>query len=68
MIGKIKRNLERCGYTDQLLRTNYVYADNMGSHTVPLAGFARPVYDSRTACVSVIVSESLIQVTDEQVN
>jgi len=68
MIGKIKRNLERCGYTDRLLRTNYVYSDNMGSHTVQLAGFARPVYDSRTSCVSVIVSESLIQVSAEQIN
>jgi len=68
MIGRIKRNLERCGYSDRLLRTNYVYSDNMGSHTVRLAGFARPVYDSRTACVSVIVSESLIQVSAEQVN
>lgn len=68
MIGRIKRNLERCGYSDRLLRTNYVYSDNMGSHTVRLAGFARPVYDSRTSCVSVIVSENLIQVSAEQVN
>ena len=68
MINKIKRNLERCGYSGRLLQTNYAYADNMGSHTVPLAGFARPVYDSRTACVSVIVSESSIQVSAEQVN
>ena len=68
MISKIKRNLERCGYSDRLLITNYVYADNMGPHTVPLAGFARPVYDSRTACVSVIVSESSAQVKAEQVN
>ena len=67
-IGKIKRNLEQCGYSNRLLRTDYVYADNMGSHTVPLAGFARPVYDSRTACVSVIVSEGLAQVKAEQVN
>lgn len=68
MIAKIRRNLEQCGYSGKLLQTDYVYSDNMGSHTVQLAGFARPVYDSRTACVSVIVSESLIEVRPEQVN
>ena len=67
IIDKIRRNLEWCGYSDRLLRTDYVYSDNMGSHTVPLAGFARPVYDSRTACVSVIPSESLLQMSAEQV-
>lgn len=68
MIGKIRRNLEQCGYSDRLLRTDYVYADNMGvSHTVPLAGFAHPIYDSRTACVSVIVSEGPAKVEAEQV-
>jgi len=67
-ISKIKRNLERCGYSDRLLQTDYVYSDNMGPHTVPLAGFAHPVYDSRTACVSVIANESLMQVSAEQVN
>lgn len=68
IIREIKRHLERCGYSGPLLRTEYAYADNIGSHTVPLAGFSRPVYDSRTACVSVIVSQGPAQVKAEQVN
>jgi hypothetical protein len=68
IISKIKKNLERCGYTNQLLRTDYVYADKVGSYTLPLAGFARPVYDTRTACVSVIVAGDLTEVKAEYIN
>jgi hypothetical protein len=68
MIGRIKRNLERCGYSNRLLRMDYVYADNMGSHTVPLAGFASPVHDFRTSCISVIKCQDLVEVRAEQVN
>lgn len=68
MIGRIKRNLERCGYSNRLLRMDYVYADNMGSHTVPLAGFASPVHDFRTSCISVIKCQDLAGVRAEQVN
>lgn len=68
MISRIKRNLERCGYSNRLLRMDYVYADNMGSHTVPLVGFASPVHDFRTSCISVIKCQDLVEVRAEQVN
>jgi hypothetical protein len=67
MIGEIKANLERCGYSDQLLQANYSYEDDAGKHSVPLVAFARPVYDSRTSCISVISSDSLYDVSDVQV-
>ena len=67
MISEIKANLERCGYSDQLLQTDYSYENDTGKHTVPLVAFARPVYDSRTSCISVISSDSLYDVSDAQV-
>jgi len=67
MISKIKANLERCGYSDQLLQANYSYEDDTGKHSVPLVAFARPVYDSRTSCISVISSDGLYGVSDAQV-
>lgn len=68
MIHEIKANLNRCGYSDQLLRTDYVYEDDTGRHTVPLVAFARPVYDSRTSCISVITNGSLYGTNDVQVS
>jgi hypothetical protein len=68
MIGEIKANLERCGYSEQLLRPDYVYEDDTGRHTVPLVAFARPVYDSRTACVAVITGDGLCGVNGAQVS
>lgn len=68
MICEIEANLRRCGYSEQLLRPDYVYEDDRGKHTVPLVAFARPVYDSRTSCISVITSDGLYGVNDEQVN
>ena len=68
MISKIKRNLGRCGYSDQLLRTNYVYEDDAERHTVPLVGFNGSVPDSRASCISVISCDDLWQVTDQYVN
>jgi hypothetical protein len=67
MISETKVNLERCGYSDQLLQTNYSYEDDTGKHTVSLVAFARPVYDSRTSCISVISSDRLYDVSDAQV-
>ncbi|MCX5644590.1 MAG: N-6 DNA methylase [Phycisphaerae bacterium] len=67
MISEIKANLERCGYSDQLLQANYSYEDDAGKHNVPLVAFARPVYDSRTSCISVINNDSLYDVHDAQV-
>jgi len=64
MIHEIRANLNRCGYSDPLLRTDYVYE----GHTVPLVAFARPVYDSRTSCISVIASDSLYGTNEVQVS
>jgi type I restriction-modification system DNA methylase subunit len=50
------------------LLTDHVYEDGTGKHTVALAGFARPVYDSRTSCISVVRSDELLEVTSEYVN
>lgn len=60
--------LEECGYSARLLREDYLYEDGTGEHTVALAGFARPVYDSRTSCISVIKSDELLGATEEYVN
>lgn len=68
MISEIRANLNRCGYSQQLLRADYVYEDDTGKRSVPLVAFARPVYDSRTSCISVISSESLCGMDDVQVN
>ena len=68
IIAEIRKNLQRCGYSDQLLRPDYSYEDGRGVHTVQLAGFVRPVYDSRTSCISVIACDGLREVTDEYVN
>lgn len=68
MIVEIQTNLQRCGYSDQLLRRDYFYEDGMGKHIVPVAGFASPVHDSRTSCISVIGCEGLGDVTPEYVN
>jgi hypothetical protein len=68
MLDEVKRNLKQCGYSDPLLQADYFYEDGLGKHTVPLAGFASPVHDARTSCVSVIVSEDFVQVRPEHVN
>jgi hypothetical protein len=67
MIGEIKANLGRCGYSDQLMQENYSYEDDTGRHTVALVAFARPVYDSRTSCISVISSDALFGTNDAQI-
>jgi type I restriction-modification system DNA methylase subunit len=64
----LRPHLQRCGYADRQLRENYTYTDSSGKHTVPLAGFARPVYDLRTSCISVIRCDELLEVTNEHVN
>jgi hypothetical protein len=68
LILQVQTNLERCGYSNGLLRPDYVYEDSTGKHTVALAGFARSVYDSRTSCVSVIKCDELLGATEEYVN
>jgi hypothetical protein len=68
IIAAIRTNMQRCGYSDKLLRADYSYEDGMGKHTVPLAGFASPVHDSRTSCISVVSCNGLEQVTAQQVN
>ena len=67
LISQVQTNLEQCGYSNGRLRTDYVYEDGTGKHTVALAGFARPVYDLRTSCISVIRCDEL-EVTNESVN
>jgi type I restriction-modification system DNA methylase subunit len=68
LIPLVRTNLEQCGYSDGRLRTDYVYDDGTGERTVALAGFARPVYDSRTSCISVIRCKELLGATEEYVN
>jgi len=68
IIAAIRTKMQRCGYSDQLLRTDYSYEDGMGKHTVQLAGFASPVHDSRTSCISVITCDGLGEVRSEYVN
>lgn len=68
LISQVHTNLEQCGYSNGLLQTDYVYEDGRGKHTVALAGFARPVYDSRTSCISVIRCDELLGATEEYVN
>jgi hypothetical protein len=65
---QLRPHLQRCGYADRQLRENYTYTDSSGEHTVPLAGFARPVYDSRTSCISVVRNNDLLGATEEYVN
>lgn len=67
LISLVHTNLEQCGYSNDLLRTDYVYEDGTGKHKVTLAGFARPVYDSRTSCISVIRCDELLGATEEYV-
>lgn len=52
--GNLQSYLHRCGYADDLLRTDYKYADAMGDHMVPLAAFADQSYDTRSSCLGVI--------------
>jgi len=68
LISEIQTNLLRCGYSDRLLQTDYFYEDDIGEHTVQLAGFSSSVYDSRTSCISVIDCDDLQEVTDKHVN
>lgn len=68
LISQVQTNLEQCGYSNGLLRTDYVYEDGTGKHTVALAGFARPAYDSRTSCISVVRSDDLLGATEGYVN
>jgi len=68
LISEIQTNLLRCGYSDRLLQTDYFYEDDIGEHTVQLAGFASSVYDTRTSCISVIACDDLQEVTDRHVN
>lgn len=67
-IFKVQTNLKHCGYSSRLLEPDYFYEDGMGAHTVPLAGFASPIHDSRTSCISVITFDGLGEVRPEQVN
>jgi type I restriction-modification system DNA methylase subunit len=68
LISQVRTNLEQCGYSNGRLLTDYVYEDSTGKHSVALAGFARPVYDSRTSCISVIQCENLLGAIEEYVN
>jgi hypothetical protein len=67
MLGEVKGNLKRCGYSEPLLHAGYSYEDGLGKHTVPLAGFASSVHDARTSCVSVIDCDGLRQVTKDYI-
>ena len=70
LISQVRTNLEQYGYSNGRLRTDWVYEDGIGKHTVALAGFSRsrPVHDLRTSCISVIRCDELLEVTNDSVN
>jgi len=70
LISQVQTNLEQCGYSNGRLRTDWVYEDGTGEHTLALAGFSRPrpVHDLRTSCISVIRCNELLEVTNDSVN
>lgn len=52
--------LQQCGYTADLIREDYSYADNSGQeYCAPIVGFAYPSYDCRNACITAIDAELL---------
>src|SRR5216684_4508053 len=46
--------LRSCGYRTPLLRSNFLVSDSL---TVPIAAFAHPPTDARSACIAVIDAE-----------
>ena len=46
----LKPHLEKCGYADAQLETDYRFDDG----TVPLAAFAGTPFDTRSACINVV--------------
>jgi len=68
IISLIRKNLRQCGYSEPLLKDNYVYGDGIDTRTVPLAAFSSTVHDSRTSCISVIKGEELLGATEQYIN
>jgi len=58
--------LQQCGYTDDLIKTDYSFADTAGKElNVPIVSFAYPSYDARNACIAVADSDLLVESTFE---
>jgi type I restriction-modification system DNA methylase subunit len=52
--------LQQCGYSNDLIREDYIYSDSSGcEHRAPIVGFAYPSYDCRNACITAIDAELL---------
>ena len=58
--------LNECGYSNDLIREDYIYSDSSGSeHNVPIASFAYPSHDARDACIAAIDKDLLEEPTFE---
>lgn len=67
IICEVKENLQRCGYTGEMLQADYPF--QVGEHSrIPLVGFASSVRDSRTSCICVLMSSEPERVREEYVN
>ena len=67
IICEVRKNLQRCGYTGEMLQADYPY--QVGEHSrIPLVGFASSVRDSRTSCICVLMSSEPERVREEYVN
>ncbi len=68
MMSLVEQGLGEIGYTGQLLRRNYAFADLLGSddsiRQVPLAGFAQEPPSYRSACVGVLYGQPGLDIED----
>jgi hypothetical protein len=67
LLSNIRAQLQDCGYSGNLLETDYTYEDREGAHTVQLAGFSSEIHDLRTSCISVLCGENTQEVSEEVV-
>jgi hypothetical protein len=65
LLGCLSKEIEKCGYSGNLLEKSYTYEDGEGSHTVELAGFSSEVRDLRTSCISALCCEESQEVSND---
>ena len=66
IICEVKENLQRCGYTGEMLQADYPY--QVGEHSrIPLVGFASSVRDSRSSCICVLACSDAEGVSGEYI-
>ncbi|MBN2270147.1 MAG: N-6 DNA methylase [Sedimentisphaerales bacterium] len=67
IIYEIRKGLERCGYTGEMLQTNYPF-QNGDLSIIPLVGFESAVQDSRSSCICVLAQGDAEEVEEEYIN